>query len=402
MNKQIRKLQDIDVKDKIVIVRANFDVPIVDLEIADNSRIACAVKTFEHLIQNKCKIVVISHIGDPRGEEVDDLSLMDVRFELGKLLNIPIKFAHIHACENSIKFMEPGEVLLLENIKFHPEEVSEDKKIREAFVKPLSELCDVYVYEAFGVTEELASTTELPKLMKNVVAGYCVQCELENLELLKKQKASPYVSIIGGNDLEHKLDLANYLIANSKVDSILLGGLTGLAFLAAKGIEIGDTVIDKKFIKSAKDLIKLAKENSIDLSFPVDHLVATEVSEDSKAKEIDTQHIPEGFTALDLGPKTLASYREIIEGAKSVLWCGPVGMFELERFNRGSEAIGEYIALSTAKDSYKAAIGESTSQAINTLKIKQKRFTLVSTGGLSAINYLKGEKLPFLKFILEK
>ncbi len=394
MYKNLRKIEDLKLENKTVVVRANFDVPIKDSEVADNTRILSSIKTIEYLLKKNCKVVLISHLGRPNGEPNDDLSLMPVRFELGRLLNKPVKFAHIHACKNSIKFMEQGEVLLLENLRFAAGEESSNASERKEFVKELSELCDFYINDAFGVYREHASVFELAKMLPSA-AGFGLQKELDNLEAIKLNPAKPYVVVLGGAKINTKIEYIKNLTKSA--DYMLLGGKLAYAFMAAQKISIGKVEIDKKEIKNATEIIKDAKNNKCEIILPVDHIGAEEFEENSKPVEIETQQIPNNLFGMDIGPKTLAAFREIIESAKTVLWNGPMGVFEWENFNKGTEAVGEYIALSTPKECFKIAGGGDTTYAMQLLKIKPKRFNLISIGGGMMLAYLANERFKVLE-----
>ena len=396
MYENIRKLQDVDVKNKTVIVRANFDVPIKDGEILDETRIKASVKTVEHLLDNNCKVVLLAHLGRPKGEEDDDLSLMPIRFALGHLLSKPVKFAHISACENSIKFMEQGEILLLENLRFNAAEESESEEERKEFVQVLANMGDVYVNDAFSVYRKHASVFDLPQMMTSV-AGFSVQKEIEALNTITNNAQSPYVAVLGGAKVDTKISLLETLV--EKVDKILLGGLMAYAFMQAEGVESGKSEIDPKDVKSAKSILKKAKSNGCEILLPVDHIAGEEFDELTKPVGIETQQIPANLFGLDIGPKTMVMYREAIESAQTILWNGPMGVFEWEPFNKGTEAIGEYIALSTPKDSFKVAGGADTTYAMKLLKIKPKRFSHVSVGGGMMLDFLDGGTFEVLDIL---
>lgn len=399
MYENLRKLSDVDVKNKTVVVRANFDVPMKDGEVLDDTRIKASAKTIEHLINNNCKVVIIAHLGRPNGEEQDELSLMPIRFVLGHILSKPIKFAHIHSCENSIKFMEQGEILLLENLRFSKAEESKDKKEREEYVKVLADLCDVYVNDAFSVYRKHASVYDLPQMM-NSVAGFSVESEIEALNHLIDKPQNPYIAVVGGAKVDTKVGILKDVV--SKVDKLLLGGLIAYAFLAANGVEIGKSKISKDDIKAAKEVIKAAKKENCEIILPVDHICGEEFEENTKPQKVETQQIPKNLMGLDIGPKTIAMYREILEDAKTIFWNGPMGVFEWENFNLGTEAIGEYIALSASRDAYKVAGGSETTYAMQLLKIKPRRFNHVSVGGGMMLEYLGQNKFEVLDILTEK
>lgn len=399
MYKKIRKIQDADLKNKTVIVRVNFDVPLENGEIKDDTRIRSSIKTIGYLLKQNCKVVLISHAGRPEGEIVDDLSLMPMRFELGKLLEKPIKFAHINACENSIKFMEQGEVLLIENIRFFPEEESEKPAERKKYMQVLADLGDFYINESFGVYREHASVFELAKMLPSF-AGFALQEEIESLNQLVENTESPYVAVIGGGKVDTKVPLIESLI--EKIDTLIIGGAMAYTFLKAMGVETGKSLVEEKSVKKAAAILKKAKKAGVDVLLPIDHIAGKEFEENTKPIEVETQQIPKELYGLDIGPKTLVQFRETIEGAKTVLWNGPMGVFEWENFNKGTEAVGEYIAHSTPKDCFKVAGGADTTYAMQLLRIKPKRFNHVSIGGGMMLKYLNGDKFSVLDVLCKK
>ena len=398
MYSKIRRIQDADLSNKTVVVRVNFDVPLYDGQIRDNTRIAASIRTIEYLLDKNCKIVLISHLGRPKGKPSDTLSLMSARFELGKLLNKPIKFAHIDACKNSIKFMENGEILLIENLRFSPEEESTKEKERVEFMSLLAELSDVYINDAFGVYRNHASVFDLPKLLPSF-AGFSLQKEIQALEKIKAGSESPYVAVVGGVKVDTKISLLESLI--KKVDSIIIGGAMAYTFLKAMDVEVGQSVVDEKSISKAKKILEKAEKNKVDILLPIDHIAGKDFSENTDPIEVKTQQIPKNLIGLDIGPKTLAQFREVVENAKTVLWNGPMGVFEWEAFNKGTEAIGEYIALSTPKDSFKIAGGADTTYAMQLLRIKPKRFNHISTGGGMMLKYLSGGNFSVLDVLCD-
>jgi phosphoglycerate kinase len=394
MYNNIRKIQDIDLREKTVVVRTNYDVKLINDEIADNTKVLSSLPTIEHLLTKNCKIILISHMGEPKGQEDDSLSLMPIRFELGRLLNKPIKFAHLNACENSIKFMERGEILLLENLKFNLGEESKDEAVVMQSFGPLINLCDFYINDAFGIDQEYASMVYLPQKIYSF-AGLGLQKELENLEKIQNNFQNPYVAILGGKESNVKLDLIESIV--DKVDSILIGGELAYTFLNAQGVKTGKASVDDKLVKKADSILKKVKKTKAQIVLPIDHL-GTE-DKDEKLVEVDTQHLPKNIVGKDIGPKTLAIFREIIESAKTVFWNGSMGLFEVEQFSKGTEAIGEYIALSTPKDCFKIAGGEDTTFAMNLLKIKPKRFNHISTGGEMLLKYLGNNSFSVLNIL---
>ncbi len=381
----MKLVQDLDLKDKTVGIRTDFDIKVRNGVITDTTKIKASIKTIEHLLQNNCKVVVLSHFGNPDKDETDEYSLMDIRFELGRMLNKPIKFAHITACENSIKFMEQGEILLLENLKFQAAESSNNCEEQKALMNPIIKLCDYYINEAFGVSEDLASIN-IPQQEMNYALGFSYQKEIENIDRLKSEHKSPYIVILGGKTSKEKLQFLDKIVA--KADKILMGGTIAYTFMAAKAVKIGNAEIDDKYLNLAKKILVKASKNSCEIVLPIDHLASNNPDGESNVIEVDTQQIPDNLFGLDIGPNTLVAYREIIESAQTIFWDGVVGKFEHENFSKGTEAIGEYIALSSPREAYKFANGDSTSEAIETLKIKAKRFNHISCGDKNTLKLL--------------
>lgn len=394
--KELRSVEDLeDLSGKTVILATNLDVPLEGEDIVSNFRIKAAVPTIKLLIKKNARVVILAHLGRPGGEYKDDLSLMPVRFELGKLLEQHIKFAHVPSSHNSIVFMEDGEVLLLENVRFHPGEQAKEAKERKEFIEHLGELADYYVNDAFASYRPSASTFELAEAVKQPLAGLLIQKEIKALDQLLGDVKQPYIAVIGGAKIDTKIPILNALV--EQADKILIGGAMAYTFLKAKGIEVGASKVQEDKLKEAEKIMKAAKKNGCDLILPVDHIAAKEFAEDAEPISVDTQQIPKGLIGMDIGERTMADYRDIIENAKTIMWNGPMGVFEWEAFSRGTEAIGEYIGLSAPRDTYKVAGGGDTITAMETLKINFKNYHHVSTGGGAMLAYLSGEELPTLK-----
>lgn len=392
MNSKILKdykfIEGEDFSRKTVVIRTDYDVPLENGEVVDNTKIQASVDTIKYLLEQNAKIVIISHLGEPYGVENDELSLMSVRFELGKLLSKPVKFAHIHACANSIKFMEFGEILLLENLKFHEEETSSDKNKRKEFMSVLVSSADYFVDEAFGIDQDLASMSELSAKLKTFKGiGYKKELNVINTFI---SSASPRISIIGGANIENRLEVIDSCLKYS--DRILLGGLVSILFLKAQSIDVGRHEFNTEYIEKALDILKKAQDDNVEIILPIDHLAGYQL-DTKEINEVHTQSIPDSLLALDIGQNTLTLFREIIEGSGTILWSGPMGYYENDLTNKGTEAIGEYIALSTPKTTFRYALGESTSLAMTKLKIKHKRFSHVSLGTSKIFDILKNNKI---------
>ncbi|MEO6729414.1 MAG: phosphoglycerate kinase [Candidatus Dojkabacteria bacterium] len=376
MTKNLKDLNSVNLSGKTVVVRANLDVPIKDGEVADSTKIKLLLPTIEHLQKNNCKIIIIAHLGEKLGEYNDAFSLMPVRFELGRVLQKPIKFVNIATSDNSIKFMEFGEILMFENLFFSKEEYSTNAKTREEFVRHVANFADFFVNEAYGVEEKLATIQELQKMLKPVY-GFNYIKEINAIERLSKP-ISPYVGIVGGNNLADKLPLLKMLA--KKADTILLGGAIAYDFLAFNKVNVGKSTQTKGAKASIKEVMDIANKKGCKIILPVDHVAGKEFDEKTKAVKVDSAEIPETLMGMDIGPKTVELYRDIIENAQTILWSGTMGVFEWENFNNGTESIGEYVSLITPKTAFKVAVGKDTLFAISKLKLKHKKFSHISTG----------------------
>ncbi len=401
MTKKLRTLGKVNIEGKTVIVRANLDVPIENGEVKDDTRIKAAIPTLKYLIEKNCKIVLIGHLGRPEGKYVDELSLMPIRFELGRHLEKQIKFVNITNCENSIKFLEPKDILLLENVRFSPEEESSNSKTRQKFIEKLCKMGDIYVNDCFGLYRKHASVYELASCMKKSFAGFAMQAEIEALSKLRENPEKPYVAIIGGAKLDTKIDAIKSLV--KEVDVLMLGGALAYTFMKAKGIKVGASKVEKEYLEEAAKIITLAEKHKCELLLPVDHIAGKEFNEKTKPIKIDTQDITDkDLMGLDIGPKTIELYQNKLSTAKSILWNGPLGVFEWSKFANGTQSIGDYITLSTSKDIFKVAGGGDTTYAINKLKIKSKRFDHISNGGGMMLEFLSGKKFEVLELLENK
>lgn len=336
-----------------VIVRANLDLRIENSEIVDDSKIKAIIPTLNHLVKNNCKVIILSNLGENCSEYNDENSFLPVRFALGRLLNKPIKFVGINSCQNSIKFMEAGDILLIENLCFSPEEFSNSNKIKEEFVKKIAQFADTYVDESFGVNRKLATVQYLPKLLPTFV-GINHEAELKAIEKLRKTKKDGFISIVGGKFNEEKKIIIEKLIKKS--EKILLGGEVALKF--------------EKKDKETKDLFSLAKENGCELILPDGFI------KDSKGFE------------KDIDKKTAKKYLSIIESAKTVIATGTMGELVNEDFGKGDEEVYGTLSLLTTKEFYKVVGGKSTLAGISKLKIKHKKFNHYSTGIFELISSL--------------
>ncbi|RMD77191.1 phosphoglycerate kinase [Candidatus Dojkabacteria bacterium] len=357
------------IKDCTVLVRTNFDMDLDNGTVVDNTPILAILPTLEFLIKGNNRIVILSSLGDFTGEARDESSLLPVRFEIARQIGKTVKFVSASNPVNSIKYMVPTDVLLIENLFFHNEELpttSEEQRL--SFFKPFLDFCNVYIDESFGVDENLSSVSWLKKKFKNVYYGIQYQKELKVSKSISSYP-SPKIAILGGELTSSKLNL---MIRNTgKFDKFLLGGFLAKAIIDF--IEKGSTF--GSFTNEIARVVEKIQNKEIDVLLPIDH-ICTDTSNNSV--EVQTQSCPNEYEPKDIGPNTLILFREVIEMAETILWCGPMGAYKDERFNIGTEAIGEYIALSASRKANKIACGKITLESISKLKIKHKRFTHLS------------------------
>lgn len=391
-----KTVKDIEVKNKRVIVRVDFNVPLDDkLNITDDSRIKGALPTIQYLIDNDAKVILMSHLGRPKGRVKDELSLMPVAKRLGELLGKDVK--KLDDCigdevAKAISEMKPKDVVLFENLRFHPEEEENDPE----FAKKLASFADVYVNDAFGTCHRAHASTEgITKYLPSV-AGFLVSKEIEYFEKATKNPDKPYVAILGGAKVSDKIDVITNLI--DKVEAILIGGAMAYTFLKSEGVDIGNSKLESDKVDLAKDILRNAKSKNVRIILPEDHIVADKIDASAKAETVGSREIPDGKIGLDIGPKTLKEFENVLKGAKTVVWNGPVGFFELKPFSKGTEELAKFLA-----DSGVTTIigGGDTAAAINELGLGEK-MSHISTGGGASLEYLEGKTLPGIAALNDK
>ena len=393
MNK--KTVRDIDVKNKRVIVRVDFNVPLDDkLNITDDSRIKGALPTIRYLIDNNVKVILMSHLGRPKGKVKDEFRLTPVAKRLGELLKIDVKKLDDCVGEGvakAISDMKPKEVTLLENLRFHPEEEKND----QGFAKELASFAEVYVNDAFGTCHRAHASTEgITKYLPSV-AGFLVSKEIEYFEKATKSPDKPYVAILGGAKVSDKIDVITNLL--DKVDAILIGGAMAYTFLKSEGINIGNSKLESDKLDLAKQILANAKSKNVRMLLPCDHIVADKIDASAKIEIVDKE-IPDGKIGLDIGPKTVKEFEGVLKNAKTVIWNGPVGFFELKPFSRGTTELARFLAKS---DITTIIGGGDTAAAINELGLA-KEMSHISTGGGASLEYLEGKTLPGIAALNDK
>ncbi len=384
----VRTLKDVDLAGKKVLVRVDFNVPIKDGKVTDSTRIEGALPTIRHILSVAgTRVILMSHLGRPKGKPNAEMSLAPVAARLSELLGKKVTMAAdcVGAnAEKAVAELKPGEVLLLENLRFHPEEEANDP----AFAKKLAALADVYVSDAFGTVHRAHASTEgVTKFMPSV-AGYLIEKEMKFFEPLLKNPAKPFVAIIGGAKVSTKIEVLENLI--TKCTTLIIGGGMSYTFLKAQGHAIGKSLVEEEYIQTAKDLLRRGGELHVDILLPLDHVVASEFSDSAKPESVDSIDIPDGKIAMDIGPKTLAAMKSRIAGAKSLVWNGPMGVFEFDAFATGTLEVAKMVAECAGTT---VVGGGDSVAAVNKFHLAD-RIDHVSTGGGASLEYLEGKTLP--------
>ena len=395
-----KTLKDIDVKGKKVLVRVDFNVPMSKTnpgEITDDSRINAALPTINYLIENGGKVILMSHLGRPKGEAKKEFSLEPVSKRLSELLNKDVKFlaADLVVDENvkkSIENLQEGEVALLENTRYRKEET----KNGEEFAKELASLGDVFVNDAFGTSHRAhASNVGVSSILPSAL-GFLVEKEVTVMGKALDKPERPFVAILGGAKVSDKIGVIENLL--DKVDTILIGGGMAYTFLKAQGKEIGLSLLEEDKMDLSLELVEKAKAKGVKILLPVDGVIAQDISEDAETKVVDIDSIPKDWESLDIGPKTAEIFAEEVRNAKTVVWNGPMGVFEVKPFSNGTYTVAK--ALTECEGTTIVGGGDSA-LAVETAGYKDQ-ITHVSTGGGASLEFLEGKELPGISAIEDK
>jgi phosphoglycerate kinase len=394
----IKSIDQLDIVGKRLFVRVDFNVPLdpETLEVKDDARIRAVLPTVRYAIGKKAKVILASHLGRPDGKVVPSLSLEPAGARLSELLGRDVTFADDCVGDGVRKLvadLREGSVLLLENLRFHPEEEANG----EGFSRELASLCDVYVNDAFGTAHRAhASTVGMVKHVAQRGAGFLIAKELQHLGPLLRGPAKPYLAILGGAKVSDKIKVIDQLLG--KVDALLIGGAMAYTFLSAQGVPVGSSRVEKDKLDVAARLLEKAKRVGVPLLLPVDHVVAAAAKAGAASSVV--QRIPEGMLGLDIGPKTIAQYGERIRDAKTVFWNGPMGLFEVPDFAAGTRAIAEALVKVT-RDGAMTVVGGGDSAAAIAEQGLADQVSHVSTGGGASLEYLEGRELPGLRALEE-
>ena len=384
----------LDVTGKRVLVRVDFNVPLEQGRVTDDTRITAALPTIRHLMEKKARVVLVSHLGRPKGKPDPQFSLAPVAKRFAELLGAPAVFSPEvigPKAKAAVDALAPGGVVLLENVRFHKEEEKNDPD----FAKALAELADLYVSDAFGTVHRAHASTEgVAKLFPQAAAGFLIATELDYLSQALVKPKKPFVAVLGGAKVGDKIGVIRNLL--TKADSLLIGGAMAYSFLHVQGRPIGKSLLDKDNLDLARDLLKEAPRLGKSIVLPVDHRIASEISPQAQA-QVCGINIPEGMIGLDIGPVTAQAFANTIKRAKLVIWNGPMGMFELPAFQEGTFSIARTLAESEAV----SIVGGGDSVAAVNQAGVAGQISHISTGGGASLEFLEGKKLPGIEVLTE-
>ena len=392
---KIKTVRDLDLRNKRCLVRVDFNVPLKDGKITDDTRIKASLKTLNYILdQDGSSLVVMSHLGRPKGEVKKEFSLSPVRARLEELLGRDVKMASDcigDEVQSQSKALKAGEVLLLENLRFHKEETKNDAD----FSRQLAKNGDIYINDAFGTAHRAHASTEGVSHNLPSAGGLLIEKEVKFFEPLVTNPEKPFVAIIGGAKVSSKISVLESLLKNCS--TLIIGGGMAYTFLKAKGLSIGNSLIEEDYIDTALNLMKKAAENDVQVLLPVDHLAAAEFSAGAEVITVTSESIPDGLIGMDIGPETLKSYSDVITTSKSLVWNGPLGVFEFDNFSKGTLGVAELVA--ACKGITVVGGGDSVA-AVNKFGFAD-RIDHVSTGGGASLEYLEGKTLPGIAALKE-
>ena len=397
MNFNKKTIEDVQVKGKKVLVRCDFNVPLKDGVITDENRLNGAMPTIKYLVDNGAQVILCSHMGKPKGEAKPEFSLAPVAKRLSEMLGKEVVFAADdnvvgENAKKAVAEMKDGDVVLLQNTRYRKEET----KNGEELSKELASLAEMFVNDAFGTAHRAhCSTVGVTEYLKPAVCGYLIQKELKFLGDAVETPERPFVAILGGAKVSDKINVINNLL--EKVDTLIIGGGMAYTFLKAQGYTVGSSLVEEDKVEYAKEMLAKAEKKGVKLLLPVDHRVAKEFK-DVEAVVTEDQNIAEGFMGLDIGPKTEAIYAEAIKDAKTVIWNGPMGVFEFENFNKGTIAVAKAMA---EADATTIIGGGDSAAAVNILGFGDK-MSHISTGGGASLEFLEGKVLPGISALNDK
>lgn len=390
-----KTMNDVDVKGKRVFVRVDFNVPMENGEITDATRIRAAIPTIEKLVTSGAKVILASHLGRPKGEVNEEMRLTSVGKLLSELIGQPVTKLDVsigEEVETTVANMNEGDIVLLENVRFHKGEEKNDEELSKSFAK----LADLYVNDAFGAAHRAHASTEGIAKHIPAVSGLLMEKELDVLGKALSNPDRPFTAIIGGAKVKDKIGVIENLL--DKVDHLIIGGGLSYTFTKAQGYSIGKSLLEEDKIELAKSFIEKAKEKGVQLHMPIDAVVANEFSKDAETKIVDIEDIPEDWMGLDIGPKTAELYASIIEQSKLIIWNGPMGVFEMDKFANGTKTVANAMAKT---EGYTIIGGGDSAAAVEKFEVANQ-MDHISTGGGASLELMEGKELPGIVALNDK
>lgn len=392
----MKTIDQVNLKDKKALVRVDFNVPLdKDYNITDYTRIKATEETINHILKEGGAAILMSHLGRPKDGPEEKFSLKHLIGDLEKRFDTKVNFAADcigEEAKSKAENLKPGEILLLENLRFHKEETKGD----EDFAKQLSELGDLYINDAFGTAHRAhASTSIIAQYFDVKAAGYVMTAEINGAQKILKNAEKPFTAIMGGAKISDKILIIEKLL--DKVDNLLIGGGMTYTFVKAQGGHIGKSLLEEDKIELAKELLEKAEKKNVKIYLPKDSLIADDFNNDANTDVVETKDIPDGWMGLDIGPETRKTYADVLHKSKTILWNGPMGVFEMEKFAEGTNAVAKAVANATEEnDAFSLIGGGDSAAAVNQLGFGEK-VSYVSTGGGALLEYMEGKELPGVK-----
>ncbi|MGN0287801.1 MAG: phosphoglycerate kinase [Atopobiaceae bacterium] len=393
-----KTVRDIDVEGKRVLMRVDFNVPLKDGVVTDDTRVRAAIPTIKYLKEHGAGIVLMSHLGRPKGDGFEpELSLKPVAAKLAELTGYDVKFVDDTYGEKATKAVsevKPGDILLLENVRFDKREKKNDPEI----AKKLASYGDIFVLDAFGTAHRAQGSVVGPAAYIPAVAGFLLEKEVDTLTSIFADPARPFVAIVGGSKVSSKIGVLDHLIDSA--DTLIIGGGMAYTFFLAQGHSVGTSLKEEDWVERAGEMLKKAEAKGVKILLPVDNVVADHFGEDAKGEVVDSDNIPDDRMGMDIGPKTRELYAEAIKGAKTVFWNGPMGVFEMDQFAEGTKAVAEAVAQVKANGGTSIIGGGDSVAAINKFDLADK-MSWISTGGGASMELVEGKALPGVEALLD-
>ena len=393
----MQNIETFDFRNKKALIRVDFNVPLNDkFEVTDTTRINAAVATIKKVLAGGGSVILVSHLGRPKGQKQDKFSLKHIVSAVSEKIGLPVKFAENcigDVAQTAAKNLKNGEVLLLENLRFYNEETSGDP----SFAKKLADLGDVYINDAFGTAHRAhASTAIVASFFDDKMFGYVIENELEAAQKVVENGERPFTAIMGGAKISDKILLIEKLL--DKVDNLIIGGGMSYTFFKAMGGEVGSSLVEEDKLSLARTILDVAKKKNVNLCLPTDSIVSSAFSNDAEIGESENTSIEKGWMGLDIGPKAIEDFSNIIKKSKTIMWNGPMGVFEMSNFENGTKSVAQAIADATENGAYTLIGGGDSAAAINKFNFQDK-VSYISTGGGALLEYLEGKELPGIEAI---